>query len=182
HLGAHAVLLALVAEGAPPLPRGDDHFDRAVERVEAHRPGAAEDERADVAGLEAVAHDHLMRRRADLLLGERDLHVVERRAAEQPVDVIGVAEDRGAARRLIRAHALEDTGAVVERVGEYVDLGILVGHKLAVHPDQVRSTHLISFNTASVVSAVVAVPPRSGGRMPASRARSTADSRAAASA
>ena len=74
-----------------------------------------------------------------------------------------VAEDRGAARGLVGADALEDAGAVVERVRQYVDLCVLPGDEFAVHPDEVRLVHVSSSRTARVASAVVAVPPRSRG-------------------
>ena len=47
------------------------------------------------------------------------------------------AEDGRALGRLVAADALEDAGAVVQRVGEDVDLGLGPGHELAVHPDLV---------------------------------------------
>ena len=48
----------------------------------------------------------------------------------------GVAEHRRpAVRHLVRAHALEDARAVVQRMREHVDLGVLVRDELAVHPD-----------------------------------------------
>ena len=147
-LRADAVLLALLAEVGGPLPDRDADVDRAVERVQAHRAGAAEDERADVAGLQARARDHLVRRGADLLLGVRDVHVVHPGRVEEPVDVVAVAEDRGAARGLVGAHALEHAGPVVQRVREHVHLRVLVGDELAVHPDEARFGHVISFRTA----------------------------------
>ena len=147
--GADAVLLALLAEVGAPLPDRDEHVDRAVERVQAHRPGAAVDDRADVAGLEAVARDRLERRLADLLLRERDVHVVHLGRLEEPVDVVLVAEHRRAALGLVGADALEDAGAVVERVGQYVDLRVLPGDELAVHPDEVRLLHVSSSSTAA---------------------------------
>ena len=81
---------------------------------------------------------------------------------------------------LVRAHALEDARAVVQRVREHVDLGVLVGDELAVHPDLMAH-----------VTAPPAPPwsprrwsrcrPGRPVRTPFSRARSTADSTAAAS-
>ena len=94
-LGADAVLLALVAEVGAPLPDGDRDVDRALEREQAHRAVAAEGERADVAGAQPVAGDELVRglRAAPPRL-ERDRHVVELRRLVQPLEVVGVAEDR----------------------------------------------------------------------------------------
>src|SRR5256885_11740368 len=85
---------------------------------------------------------------------------------------------------LVRTDALEDAGAVVERVREYVHLRVLPGNQLSVGPDEVRGVHVRSYRferTARVASSVLASPPRSGVRRPPSRARSTADSIAAAS-
>ena len=45
--------------------------------------------------------------------------------------------DRRPARGLVRPDALEDAAAVVQRVGEHVDLGVVPVHQLAVHPDLV---------------------------------------------
>src|SRR5205814_107576 len=38
--------------------------------------------------------------------------------------------------------ALEDAGAVVEAVREYVDLGVLPGDEVSVHPDEVGLVHV----------------------------------------
>ena len=54
-----------------------------------------------------------------------------------------VAEDRRAALGLVGADALEDAGAVVQRVGEYVYLRVLPGDELPVHPDEVRGVHVL---------------------------------------
>ena len=95
--------------------------------------------------------------------------------------MVVVAEDRRVAvRRLVGPDALEDAGPVVQGVREYVNLGVLERDELPVHPDAVSLAHFNSSRTASVVSAVVAVPPRSVVRSPPARARSTADSTAAA--
>src|SRR5947208_11633646 len=51
-------------------------------------------DRADVAGAQPVADDELLGRRAQLLAVERERHVVERRRLLEPVEVVGVAEDR----------------------------------------------------------------------------------------
>ena len=143
-LRAHAVALALLAEVGGPLPGGDRHVDRRVEREEPHRPVAAEDDRADVAGAEVVAADELERGLAQLLALERDRHVVELGRLEEAVEMIGVAEDGRADLGVVAAHALEDAGAVVQAVREYVDLRVLPVDELAVHPDEVRLLHVFA--------------------------------------
>ena len=65
----------------------------------------------------------------------RDVHVEDRRAAEQPLDVVGEAEDPGTVGGLVGADALEHAHAVVERVGEDVDPSVVPVDELAVHPD-----------------------------------------------
>ena len=57
------------------------------------------------------------------------------RAAEQALDVLGQAEHGRALRGLVGADALEHAGAVVQRVGEDVDLRLVPVDELAVHPD-----------------------------------------------
>src|SRR5439155_13005528 len=185
-LGAHAVVLTLLAEVRSPLPDGDADVHRRVEREQTHRPVATEHERADVALAHAVLRDQVERRLPDLLAVEGDRHVVELGRLEEPVDVVGVAEDRRADLGVVAADALEDARAVVQAVREYVDLCVLPCGELAVHPNEVRGLHVrVSWcqrcaSTACVASAVLALPPRSGVRSPWSRALSTADSTDAA--
>ena len=44
-------------------------------------------------------------------------------------------EDRRATRGVVGAHTFERAAAVVQGVGQHVDLGIAPVHQLAVHPD-----------------------------------------------
>ena len=55
--------------------------------------------------------------------------------------MLAVAEDGRPAIGLVAADALEDAAAVVEAMGEYVDLGVLPGDELAVHPDPLGLLH-----------------------------------------
>ena len=55
-----------------------------------------------------------------------------------------VAEHRRADLGVVAADALEDPGAVVQAVRQYVDLRVLPGDELAVHPDEVRLLHVSS--------------------------------------
>ena len=78
----------------------------------------------------------------DLLdrVGQRQ--VVELGRLGEPVEVVGVAEDRRAALGLVAADALEDAGSVVQAVAEHVDLGLLPGDELAVVPNQLGLLHV----------------------------------------
>ena len=170
-------MLALLAEVGAPLPDGDRDVDRRVEREQAHRPVAAVDERADVAGAQAVAADELERGLAQLLAVERDRHVVQLGRLEQAVDVVVVAEDRRADLGVVAAHALEDARAVVQAVREYVDLRVLPGDELPVHPDEVRLLHVVLLLVAGaralprVASAVRRVAAEVAGAQARRRAR-----------
>src|SRR4051812_2523037 len=95
-------------------------------------------------------------------------------------------EDRGTALGVVAALTLEHARSVVERVRQYVHLGVLPSDELAVQPDEVRGLHVLSLlqrlaRTAWTASSVVASPPRSAVLRPSSSARSIADSRAVAS-
>ena len=52
-----------------------------------------------------------------------------------------MAEDGRPVLRLVGADALEDAGAVVEAVAEYVDLGVVPSDELAIHPDRFSLLH-----------------------------------------
>ncbi len=78
----------------------------------------------------------------DLLGRVGQLEVVELSRLGEPLEVVGVPEDRRAALGLVAAHALEDAGAVVQGVAEDVDFGVLPGHELAVMPDQLCLLHV----------------------------------------
>jgi hypothetical protein len=52
-----------------------------------------------------------------------------------------MAEDRRPDLRVVAADALEHTGAVVQTMREYVNLGVLPFDELAVHPDEIRLLH-----------------------------------------
>ena len=97
------MFLAVLAQVDTPGKGGDDHVDRGVGRVEAEAAVAAEGERPDVAGTEAVAADQLARRRGDLLGRVGQLQVVELGRLGEPVEVVGMAEHRRAALGLIAA-------------------------------------------------------------------------------
>ena len=73
------------------------------------------------------------------VLVERQVHFHDVRRAEQPVGVIAEAEDGRPLLGLVGAQALEDAAAVVQGVGQDVDLGLAPGQPLAVQPDDAVS-------------------------------------------
>jgi hypothetical protein len=83
-----------------------------------------------------------MRDLSELLLRVGQLHVVELRRVLEAVQVVLVAEDRRALRRLVGADALEDARSVVKGVREYVYLRVLPGDELSVQPDLVGGVHV----------------------------------------
>src|SRR5688572_27740222 len=134
-LDANAALDRVGAEIGPPGPRRDRDVDADALRGDAHRLGAVEGDRPDVARVELVRpHDFLLRLDQRLLV-VGDLHAVDMRRAEQPVGVLAQPEDRGAVRRLVGAHALEHAHAVVQCMREHVGGRVAPGHELAVVPD-----------------------------------------------
>ena len=141
-LCAHALAGALLTEVHAPLPAGDCHIDRSLQRVQPHGAVAAIDDRADVTGAQAVARHELERRLAQLLLAVGNVHVVEPRGAEQPIDVLGVAEHRRAELGVVTAHALKDARAVVQAVRQDVDLRVLPCDELSIHPYEVGGIHV----------------------------------------
>ena len=71
--------------------------------------------------------------RGQVVLG---VQVVDQRRVVQALHVVGVAEDRRALRRLVRADALEHRRSVVQRVRHHVDGGLGPRHQLAIEPDE----------------------------------------------
>ncbi|OIQ70299.1 hypothetical protein GALL_480910 [mine drainage metagenome] len=92
-------------------------------------------ERADVAGVEAVRAHHVELSLHRLLQREGNLHAQDLRAVEQAFGVLAQAEDGRALVGLVGAHALESAAAVVQGVGQHVNLGVAPFDELAVHPD-----------------------------------------------
>ena len=140
-LGADAVLLALVAEVGAPRPDRDRHLDRRVLGEEPHLAVAAEGERADVARVEAVPPDQLMRGLAKLVDRVLERQVVELRRRVQAIEMLAMAEHRRPLLGLVAADALEDPRAVVQPVAQDMDLGVVPSDELAVHPDPFRLFH-----------------------------------------
>jgi len=137
-LRPHAVADALLAEVGAPGPDGDGDVDGARQGVEAHLAVAQVDQRADIAGVDVVDPDGLLGGLDDLLHGERRLDHQHLGRLQEAADVVGQPEDGRSGGGGVGPDALEDSGAVVERVGEDVDLGVVPVDELAVHPNLVH--------------------------------------------
>ena len=133
---ADAVRLVVVAEVVAPRPAHDHHVDGVALGVHAQLAVAVERERAHVALRQPVAADQLVRRCAELVGGERQVHVKEARRVVEPYEVLAKPEDGRAVGCLVAADALEHAGAVVQAVRPDVDLGVGPVDELTVHPDR----------------------------------------------
>ena len=155
---ANAVLNRLVAEVGPPLPNRDHGVNRAVERVDTHLASAAENQRADVAGRQLVDLDRLVHSSSERLGRIGDFHVVLRSRALEPIQVVGQVKDARALIRLVRADALENARAVVQRVREDVNLRIGVIDEFSVEPNLVGLHGVVSLGRERIVSSPPGTP------------------------
>src|SRR5690606_3940461 len=114
--GAHldAFLQRLFAHVGAPVPGGDDHPHLQAGGAQAHGLASVEHHRADVGGFQVVLAHGGAGGFVDLLLGEGDLHAHDVGRVEQAVGVRLEAEDGGAVRGVVGAHALEHAHAVVQ--------------------------------------------------------------------
>ena len=147
-LHAHALGDGVVAQVGTPRPRSDGDVGRAGAGGESHLAIAVVGDRAEVAGVESGVGD-------DVLAGLHDgRHVVRHRHAEdlrrvvEALNVLGQPEDGRTLLGFVGTDAFEDASAVMERVGEDMDLGVLPRHHLAVHPDVGRrgDGHVVTFD------------------------------------
>ena len=129
------LLHRVVAQVGAPGPAGNRHVHRARERVQPHLAVAVVRDRPDVARRQPGRCDGVLRGLDELLHRVGDLHADDLGAAEEPLDVVGEPEHRRTLRSLVRTDPLEHPGAVVERVRQHVDAGVLPVDEIAVHPD-----------------------------------------------
>ena len=134
-LDADAALHAVFAQVGAPGPGGDHQVNLVALGADAQLFRADPGERADVAAFEFVLAHHGALRVHHFLLREGNLHAQNLGAVEQALGVLFQAEDRRALRRLVSAHAFKGAAAVVQGVGQHVDLGVTPFDHLAVHPD-----------------------------------------------
>ncbi len=119
-----------------PLPGGDHDVGTQLVGAQPHTLGAEEAHGAQVTFGQLVLAHHgalgLVQR--GLVVGH--LHAEDVGRPEQAVGVLFQAEDAGAAiGRVVGAHALEYTQAVVKGVGEDMDFRLTPWHQFAIHPD-----------------------------------------------
>ena len=135
-LDADAVVEGALAEVGAPLPRDDHRAHGVLWRVHAHRAVADEDDGPQVRLDHAVLAHQRDARVGHLRRGDARLEHDELARVVEPLDVLLEAEDgRRAVGPLVRADALERAEAVVQRVREHVDLGLVPVDELAVEPD-----------------------------------------------
>src|SRR3954451_21046282 len=134
-LHADAALHAFLAQVGAPGPGRDHQVDLVAFGAHAQFLRADPRQRADVAAFQLVGAHDLLLRLVHLLLGEGHLHAQDLGAVEQAIGVFLQAEDGRAVDRVVGTYALEDAAAVMQRVGEHVDLGVAPFDQLAVHPD-----------------------------------------------
>ncbi len=171
-LHADAALHAFLAEIGAPGPGRDHQVDLVALGRHAQLLRADPGERPQVAGGEPVLAHHGALGLVHLVLREGDLHAQDLGAVEEPLGVLLQAEDRRALGRLVGPHALERAAAIVQRVGEHVDLGVAPIHHLAVHPDlAVTVGHRGNYGAHGI--------PFSGGLLPQNRRFYGADGPAA---
>ncbi|MCY1547716.1 hypothetical protein D9M68_837860 [compost metagenome] len=134
-LDADAALQALFTQVGAPGPGRDHQVDGVALGADAQLLVADPGQRADVAALQLVFAHHGFLGFVHFFFGERQFHAQDLGAVEQALGVFFQAEDRRAARRVVGTNAFEGAAAVVQRVGQHMDLGVAPVDHLAVHPD-----------------------------------------------
>ena len=137
-LDRHALGERVVPEILAPRERRHRHLDRRAERVDPQVLVAAVDERTQIARLEIVDRDDVEAHLPDLVARVRQLHAIDACGVHEALDVVVESEDGGAALGVVRADALEHTGAVVHHMGQDVDLRVVPRDPLPIHPDLVH--------------------------------------------
>src|SRR6266704_4945703 len=131
----HALLERFGAEISAPLPAGQVDFDGAGERIHVDVAVAANHQRTDVTGIEAIfAHD-FFGGGTKLLDRVGALHAVNMAGVDQALHVFAQAKSRRALLGFVAADALKNRRAVADDVREHMDLRIVPGYQFAVVPD-----------------------------------------------
>jgi hypothetical protein len=116
--------------------------DGVVGGMHAHHAVSDIGHRADIAGLQAVRRQRLLGGLAEVVDRIRALHHADVARVQQAPHVILEAEHRRATvRKLVGPDPLERAEAVVEGMGEDVNLGVVPVHELPIHPDRLQLVH-----------------------------------------
>ncbi len=118
-------------EIARPLPRRDREMDLVVLGRDAHHFRAAPGDRTHIGVDEAVLGERQRLGRVDLGHAPGHLEIENARRFLQALGMLGRLEDRAA----IGALAFENRAAVMQGVGEDMNLGVAPGRQLAVEPN-----------------------------------------------
>ena len=141
-LDADAHFQGFGAEIGAPGPGGDDGAHLVVAGVDAHFAVTHEGQGTDVAFLQLVGLQGVQDGLADLVDGVGNVQTQDLRGIEQALAVLLQAEDGGGAVGTgIGADAFKNGAAVMQGMGENVNLGIGPGDHFAVKPDEIGRLH-----------------------------------------
>ena len=151
----------LVPQVGAPDPADDGHPDGVVLGMQAHDPVAHEHQGPEVGRFLAVAPQDVAADRLDLGLRKGDFHLHDVAGIEQAPDMLLQAEDGGAAvLTMVGPDALEDSQAVMQGMGQDVNLGLIPGNEFAVQPDELRLLHHLSYPPESILLKIFIVSQR----------------------
>ena len=119
-------------------PRPGDHHDphRVVGRIQTHRALPQEHERSDIPFDQIVGPERFSDGFRDHLLGKGNVHAIDMRRLVKASYVFRESKDgRTAVLGGVAPDPFEHPQAVMERVSEYMDLGLVPIDETSIHPD-----------------------------------------------
>jgi hypothetical protein len=128
----------VIPQVGPPRPAGDGNVHLQADGRQAHFAVSVVRDRAHVTAVKAGRCHRLFGGGHQLVLAVGHRHHEDVRRTLETGDVIGQAENARPVRGRIGPNTLEHAGAVVEGVGEHVDLCLVPRNQRAVHPDEGR--------------------------------------------
>ena len=141
---ANALLQAILTQVSPPGPGADGYMNLGTLRRDAHLFRPVIDQRTDVGAVEIVGPYDFLVGLVNHLFAIGDFHLEDVRRVKQAAGVILQPENRGAATGIVGTNPFKNAHAVVQRMGEYMRIGIAPGNQLAIQPDKtvaVRHRH-----------------------------------------
>ncbi len=137
---------ALVPQVGPPDPTDNGHLYGAALGVEPHDPFPQKHQGPDVGLLLPVEPQDFAAGRLDVVLFEGNLDHHDVAGIEQALNMLLQAKNgRAPIVTLVSPNAFKDSQAVVQGVGQDVDLGLLPGNEFAVEPDEFGLFHHQSY-------------------------------------